>query len=118
VAVFHYLMMGLVSVTAVAAFESPGAILTVAMRVAPGAAAHLLTDNLEQMLGLSVAIGAFSSVGGYALALCLDSSISGAMTVVLGLVFALALALSPTHGILGRYLARREAATSPGDVVE
>src|SRR5690606_24566568 len=80
VALFHYLMMGLVSVTAVAAFESAGAILTVAMLVVPAASAYLLTDDLKRMLGLSVAIGAVSSVGGYALALWLDSSISGSMT--------------------------------------
>src|SRR3989338_7368493 len=50
----QYLLMGMVSTTIVAAFESVGAILVVAMLIAPGATASLLTDRLPVVLGLSV----------------------------------------------------------------
>mgnify|MGYP002477931797 CR=1 FL=1 len=107
VALFHYLMTALVSLTTVAAFESVGAILAVAMLIVPGATAYLLTDSLGRMLGLSVAVGSLSAAGGYLLATWLDSSISGAMAATAGALFLLAFLFSPTHGVISRALARR-----------
>ncbi|MCC7439816.1 MAG: metal ABC transporter permease [Armatimonadetes bacterium] len=93
-ALWHYALVGMVSLTTVAAFESVGAILVVAMLIAPAATAYLLTDRLKRMLVLSVASGVLSAVGGYYLAALLDGSIAGAMAVVAGGQFALALAIS------------------------
>lgn len=106
---FHYLLMGLVSITTVGAFESVGAVLVVAMLIAPGATAYLLTERLSTMLILSVVQGALSSVLGYFLARALDASIAGAMTTVSGLLFTLALLFAPRTGILARSLSRRLA---------
>jgi manganese/zinc/iron transport system permease protein len=97
---WHYLLMGMVSVTTVGAFESVGAILVVAMLIAPPATAYLLTDRLDRMLIYAVVIGVISAAGGYYLAVWLDGSIAGAMAVVAGFCFALALLFSPTHGVL------------------
>jgi manganese/zinc/iron transport system permease protein len=102
VAVFHYLLMGATSITTVTAFESVGAILVVAMIVGPPAAAYLLTDRLGHMLGIAVGLGVASAVLGYGLARALDCSIAGAMAVVIGILFALALLFSPTHGLVTR----------------
>jgi manganese/zinc/iron transport system permease protein len=107
VAAMHYLLMGLVSVTTVGAFESVGAILVVAMLIVPGATAYLLTDRLERMLALSVAVGALASVLGYLLAKWLDSSIAGAIATVAGALFALAFLFSPRHGLVSRVVAQR-----------
>ena len=107
VALFHYLLMGLVSITTVSAFESVGAILVVAMLIVPGATAYLLTDRLGRMLGLSVLIGTLSAALGYALAVWLDVSIAGAMTVAAALLFLLAFLFSPLHGIVTRRLILR-----------
>lgn len=104
----HYLLMGAVSVTVVGAFESVGAILVVAMLVVPPATAYLLTDQLGRMLGLAVALGVVSAVGGYAVAHVLDASIAGAMAAVAGLLFILGLAASPRHGLLARALRYRQ----------
>lgn len=104
---FHYVLMGLVSLTAVAAFESVGAILAVAMLIVPGATAYLLTDNLKAMLALSVLCGVLSAVGGYAIATWLDASIAGAMATASGLLFAIVTLFSPTHGVVARYLAQQ-----------
>ncbi|AUM64265.1 iron ABC transporter [Brevibacillus laterosporus] len=112
VALFHYLLMGLVSMATVASFESVGAILVVAMLVVPGATAYLLTDRLPLMLGLSMLIGVLCSALGYALATWLDSSIAGAMTVIAGLLFALAFIFSPRYGLISKLLARRSLRVS------
>lgn len=104
---FHYLLMAAVSLTTVAAFESVGAILVVAMLIAPAATAYLLTDRLSYLLGIAVGIGIASAAGGYELARLLDASIAGGMATVAGALFALAFLFSPSHGIIPRYFARR-----------
>jgi manganese/zinc/iron transport system permease protein len=91
-----------------------GAILVVAMIVGPAATAYLLTERLSRMLLLAVGIGVLSSVLGYLLAHALDCSIAGAMSVVIGLLFALALLASPSHGILVRRWRLRRLAEDRG----
>ncbi|PIR21521.1 MAG: iron ABC transporter [Deltaproteobacteria bacterium CG11_big_fil_rev_8_21_14_0_20_47_16] len=103
---FHYLLMAAVSLTTVAAFESVGAILVVAMLIAPAAAAYLLTDRLSRMLVLAMIIGAASAVTGYLLASWLDASIAGAMATMSGIFFALSFFLAPRHGLLPKHFAR------------
>ena len=83
-ALIHYGLMGMVSVTAVGAFDAVGSILVVALMIGPPAAAYLLTDRLPRLLGLSVAIGAVCAIGGYWLARVLDANIAGAMATVVG----------------------------------
>lgn len=95
---WYYLLMGAVSLTTVATFESVGAILVVAFLVGPPATAYLLTDNLKVMLGLTVGLGIFASTAGYFLAVLLDGSIAGAIATVLGGLFLLAFLWSPVHG--------------------
>lgn len=102
VALFHYLLMGLVSVSTVASFESVGAILVVGMLVIPPSAAYLLTDSLGRMIVYSVAIGCASSVLGYLIAMWLDASIAGSIVCAAGGIFLLALLFSPSHGVLFR----------------
>lgn len=99
---WHYLLMSAVSATTVASFESVGAILVVALLIAPAASAYLLTDNFKWMLFLACVIGVLSSITGYYLAVWVDGSIAGAVASMTGLFFAAALLLSPTHGILFR----------------
>ncbi|MCR9252806.1 MAG: metal ABC transporter permease [bacterium] len=86
---WHYLLMGFVSLATVASFESVGAILVVAFLIVPPASAYLLTNKLPKMLMLSVVFGVLSATGGYYLAKSLDGSIAGAMATVSGLLFAL-----------------------------
>lgn len=101
---WHYLLMSMVSITTVGAFWSVGAILVVAMLIAPAATAWLLTDRLGRMLLYAVLISVVSSAAGYYLALWLDGSPAGAIAVVSGVCFALALFLSPSHGIIAKKL--------------
>lgn len=101
---FHYILMAAVSLTTVAAFESVGAILVVAMLIAPAASAYLLTDRLSLMLVLAMLIGALSAITGYWLAGWLDASIAGAMATMAGAYFALCFFLSPSHGLISKYI--------------
>ncbi|MGN7455180.1 metal ABC transporter permease [Paenibacillus pasadenensis] len=105
-ALFHYLLMGLVSVATVSSFESVGAILVVGLLVIPPSAAYLLTDRLGVMIGLSALIGVASTVLGYALAVRLDASIAGCIVVAAAALFAASFLLSPKHGLLSAKLRR------------
>lgn len=101
---WHYLLMGAVSITTVASFESVGAILVVALLIAPAATAYLLTDDFRWMLVISSGVGILASVIGYYLAVWLDGSIAGAIGAVCGVLFGLAMVFSPTHGLLFKKL--------------
>ncbi|WP_181305391.1 metal ABC transporter permease [Rufibacter sp. XAAS-G3-1] len=106
---WYYLLMGAVSLTTVAAFESVGAILVVALMVGPPATAYLLTDDLKKMLLISAGLGTLASAGGFYLALWLNGSVAGAISVVIGLQFLLVFVFSPSHGLVSR---RRKPALS------
>ncbi len=98
--VLHYGLMSVASVTTVGAFDAVGAILVVALMIAPAATVYLLTDNLKKMLIGSVAVAVFSAVSGYWLAHILDASIAGAITTALGFIFLMAYLFAPTRGVL------------------
>jgi len=111
----HYLLMTLVAVTTVAAFEAVGSIIVIAMLIVPAATAHLLTDRLWLMVVWSVVfavlaaalghLGALLLPGWVGLADRLDStSTSGMMAVAAGLLFAAALLFAPRHGVLPKRL--------------
>ncbi len=109
----HYLLMTLVALTAVAAFESVGNILVVAMLIVPAATAHLLTDRLSIMIGLAMLLGAISAVLGHVGAIALPAAFgyestntAGMMALMSGLLFALAIVFGPRHGVLSRLRAR------------
>lgn len=97
---WYYMLMTAVSLTTVASFESVGAILVVALLVAPPATAYLLTDNFKTMLVLSVLLGILASFAGYYLAVWIDGSIAGAIATVTGIEFMLAFLFSPARGLL------------------
>jgi Mn-dependent DtxR family transcriptional regulator len=101
-ALVHYGLMGAVAMTTVAAFESVGSILVVAMLITPGATAHLLTDRLGRMLVLSAVVGIVAAVVGYLLALYWNTSVAGMMSVVAGVEFALAVFFAPRHGYVSK----------------
>ena len=106
--IIHYSLMTLVSVTAVGAFQSAGSILVIAFMIVPAAAAYLLSDNLKTILILSAAFGGIASILGYQLARLMDASIAGAIAVVIGLIFAVALIIAPKRGILSVVMRRHK----------
>ncbi len=105
--VLHYALMGLVSLTAVSAFDAVGSILVVALMVGPPATAYLLTDRLPAMIGGSAGIGVLNAVLGYWGAHMLDVSIAGMMATTTGLAFGVALVGAPRRGLAAQWRRRR-----------
>ncbi len=99
-AILHYGLMSISSVTVVGAFEAVGAILVVALMIAPAATSYLLTSDLKKMLMLSVLFGVFSAISGYWLAHWLDASIAGSISTMLGLVFLMVYLFAPNKGLI------------------
>lgn len=104
--VVHYLLMAAVASTAVASFEAVGSILVVSMLVAPPATAYLLTDRLGRMVQLAVGLGVLSAVIGTALAIRLNVSVAGLIATCSGVLFVLAAAFAPAHGVLAKFFRR------------
>lgn len=86
----HYALMTLLSLVVVAAFESVGAILVIAMLILPGATAQLLSARLPVRLGLSLLHAALSSVLGVHLGLWLGCPLAAAVVVAGTGLFVLA----------------------------
>ncbi|MFT6214769.1 MAG: manganese/zinc/iron transport system permease protein [Roseivirga sp.] len=108
VTLWNYLLMGAVSMTTVASFDSVGAILVVALMVAPPATAYLLTDKLKTMILITIVIAFIISFFGYYLAVALDGSIAGAIVTVAGILFALAFMFSPSQGLITKKFRKQD----------
>jgi len=107
----HYLLMTLVAATTIAAFESVGSILVIAMLIVPGAAAHLLTDRMGRMLAISLVFAALSAALGHVGAITVprwfgfqDTSTAGMMAVAAGVLFVLVFFFAPRYGMVSRVL--------------
>lgn len=96
----HYGLMSVSSITVVGAFDAVGAILVVALMIAPAATAYLLTNDLKKMLWISVGFGVFAAIAGYWLAHFIDASISGSITTVLGVLFLGVYLFAPRKGLI------------------
>ncbi len=99
-AIIHYGLMSVASVTTVGAFDAVGAILVVALMIAPAATAYLLTTDLKKMLGLAIGFGVLSAISGYWFAHWLDASIAGSITTMLGFIFLIVFLFAPSKGII------------------
>ena len=98
--VIHYGLMSVASITTVGAFDAVGAILVVALMIAPAASAYLLTTNLVKMIALACFFGVFSAIAGYWAANYLDASIAGSIATMLGLVFLMVYLFAPSKGLI------------------
>lgn len=91
VKLLHYGLLGLISLTIVGALQAVGIILAIAMLIAPGAIAFLLTRRFATMLLVSVAIAVAGSLLGVYLSFFLDSAPAPTIVLLLSLVFVFAL---------------------------
>ncbi|WP_417714778.1 metal ABC transporter permease [Roseibium sp. SCP15] len=108
----------LLSASVVAAMQTVGAFLVIAMVVTPGATAYLLCDRFPRLIMLSVAIGALTSFSGAYVSYFLDGATGGIIVTLQTAIFLIAFLFAPKHGLLA---ARRKAAEAlkqgPGDSV-
>lgn len=102
------LFFTLLSASTVAALQTVGAFLVIAMVVTPGATAYLLSDRFPRVIMLSVLIGAGSSLLGAYLSYFIDGATGGIIVVLQASIFVITFLLAPKHGYLA---ARRKGRT-------
>jgi manganese/iron transport system permease protein len=90
VRVLHYGLLGLLSLTIVGALKATGIILTIAMLIAPGAIAFLLTKRFGPMLLTSVLIAVGASCLGVYLSFFIDSAPAPTIVLLMSLGFVAA----------------------------
>lgn len=96
----------LLSASVVAAMQTVGAFLVIAMVVTPGATAYLLCDRFPRLIITSILIGAGTSFLGAYASYFLDGATGGIIVVLQTLIFLLAFVFAPKHGLLA---AKRKA---------
>lgn len=96
----------------VAAMQTVGAFLVIALVVTPGATAYLLTDRFPRLLAVSVAIGASTSFAGAYASYFLDGATGGIIVTLQTAIFLAVFLLAPKHGLLA---ARRRVRTALGE---
>ena len=94
------LFFTLLSASTVAALQTVGAFLVIALVVTPGATAYLLSDRFGRVIALSLLIGAVTSALGAYISYFLDGATGGVIVVMQTALFLLAFVFAPKHGIL------------------
>lgn len=105
--VLKLVFFALLSASVVAAMQTVGAFLVIALVVTPGATAYLLCDRFPRLILTSVLIGAGTSFLGAYISYFLDGATGGIIVCLQTLIFLAAFLLAPKHGLLA---ARRKAA--------
>jgi len=90
----------LLSASCVAALQTVGAFLVIALIVTPGATAYLLTDRFSTLLIFSVFIGAVTSFLGAYLSFFIDGATGGIIVILQTVIFLIAFFIAPKHGFL------------------
>ncbi|MEZ5874458.1 MAG: iron chelate uptake ABC transporter family permease subunit, partial [Hyphomicrobiales bacterium] len=101
----------LLSACTVAALQTVGACLVIAMVVTPGATAYLLTDRFGRLIVLAVAIGAGTSFVGAYLSYFVNGATGGVIVTLQTVLFLIAFYFAPKHGVLA---ARRRRLAAMG----
>ena len=105
--VLRVIFFTLLAACTVAAMQTVGAFLVIAMVVTPGATAYLLTDRFPRLILIAIAVGALSSLVGAYISFFLDGATGGVIVMLQTGVFLLAFVFAPKHGLLAN---RRRAA--------
>ena len=106
----NLLFFTLLSASTVAALQTVGAFLVIAIVVIPGATAYLLTDRFPVLIMISVGIGVFSSLIGAYLSYFLDGATGGIIVMMQVLVFLAAFVFAPVHGMRASKIKSRQVA--------
>ncbi|MDC1383840.1 metal ABC transporter permease [Candidatus Puniceispirillum sp.] len=96
----NLLFFTILSACCVAALQTVGAFLVIAMVITPGATAYLLTDRFSHLLILSIIIGTMTSFFGAYASFFLDGATGGIIVCLQTIIFLIAFLLAPKHGAL------------------
>ena len=103
----YYILLTLLALTIVAAQQTVGIILVIAMLVTPGATAYMLSDDFDKMTLIAATSGVFSGVMGTYISYYLDAATGGCIVVLQTLLFVIAMIFAPKHGVLVKKLQTR-----------
>jgi manganese/iron transport system permease protein len=107
----------LLSACVVAAMQTVGAFLVIALVVTPGATAYLLCDRFPRLIIVSVAIGSTTSFLGAYVSYFLDGATGGIIVTLQTLIFLVVFVFAPKHGLLAaKRKARQALEHGPGDL--
>ena len=95
----HYGLLILLSLTIVASLKAVGIILVVAMLIAPGAIAYLLSNRFERMLVIAVAVAVGSCIVGTIASFHIDGATGPCIVLIQMAVFLAALAFTQLRGV-------------------
>ena len=90
VKLLHYGLLSILALTIVGSLKAAGVILVIAMLIAPGITAFLLTKRFEKMLVIAVIVSAFSTVTGTLISFHLDASTSACIVILQAFIFVMA----------------------------
>jgi manganese/iron transport system permease protein len=96
----HYGLLVLLSLTIVSSLKAVGIILVIAMLVAPGATAYLLTDSFDRMLVIAASVAVSSCALGTLVSFHVDGATGACIVLIQFLAFALAFLFAPKRGLL------------------
>lgn len=99
-----YGLMAMVSITTVVCFDAVGSVLVVALMITPPCIALLITRRLGWVLGIACMVGVVAALLGYGVAVWVDATIAGSMAGVLGALFLVVFAFSPSQGLITQYI--------------
>ena len=99
---YKVLFFTLLSACVVAALQTVGAILVIAMVITPGATAYLLTDKFNRLLIIAVLLGSGTSAVGVYLSYYLDGATGGVIVCLQTLLFLMAFLFAPKYGLVNR----------------
>ena len=94
------LFFTLLSASVVAAMQTVGAFLVIAMVITPGATAYLLCDRFPRLIATSVGIGAVSCGLGAYLSYFVNGATGGLIVSLQLLIFLVVFVFAPKHGLL------------------
>ena len=97
--VIHYGLLVLLALTIIASLKAVGIILVVAMLVAPGAIAYLLTDRFERMLVIAACVAISASFFGTLISFHIDGATGPCIVLLQAFVFVLAFLFAPRRGV-------------------
>lgn len=98
----YYTLLSVLALTIVAALQTAGIVLVIAMLITPGATAYLLTDRFDRMLAISVATSVVSCILGVYVSYHLDVATGGCIVVLMTLLFLVAMVFAPKYGLVAQ----------------
>jgi manganese/iron transport system permease protein len=107
----------LLAACTVAALQTVGAVLVIAMVVTPGATAYLLTDRFGVMMLIAAALGVLTSAIGAYVSYFLDGATGGLIVCLQTIVFVAAFLFAPKHGRLAARRLRSNRIAADDDAV-